>query len=131
MIDILAVGAAASFDAFSDALGARDDAGIALAASGSAALDILSEKRMDLVVIDEALSDMSGLDLARQVAVRYPMTAVALVSPLDQEAFHEATEGLGILAQLPAAPARKDVCVLLETLSRILDMSRRAGEKKP
>lgn len=127
MIDILTVSSAASLGEFNDEIGVRDDATIAAADSGARALDILSEKNVDLVVIDETLNDMSGIDLARQVVARNPMAAIALVSALPGEDFHEATEGLGIMAQLPPRPRRRDARSLIETLARILQMTQTAG----
>ena len=127
MIDILTVSSAPSLGEFNDEIGVRDDATIAAADSGARALDILSEKNVDLVVIDETLNDMSGLDLARQVVARNPMVAIALVSVLAGEDFHEATEGLGIMAQLPPRPQRRDARGLIEKLARILQMTQTAG----
>lgn len=126
-MEILAVGPAASFDAFKDEIGAAGDASIERVGSGAEALAMLSEKQVDLVVIDETLKDMTGLDLARQAVFRNPMTAVALVSPLSPEDFHEATEGLGILAQLSLRPVRREVRSLLEKLSKVMQMTRIAG----
>ena len=127
MIQILTVGRAGSFEAFNHEVDARDDAWTTMVDAGAAALDMLSKTPVDLVVVDEALADMSGLELARQVAVRWPLTAVALVSTLEGEDFHETTEGLGILAQLPPRPGRTDARRLLETLVRVMRMSQEAG----
>jgi two-component SAPR family response regulator len=127
MIDILTVGSASSFGEFNDEIGARDDTAVALVDTGAGAFDILSEKNVDLVVIDETLSDMPGLDLARQVVARNPLVTVALVSALPGKAFHEATEGLGILAQLPPRPKRSDAGSLLENLARIIQLTQSAG----
>jgi CheY-like chemotaxis protein len=127
MMEILAVGPAASFDEFKDEIGVAGDASIERVGSGAEALAKLSEKKVDLVVIDETLKDMTGLDLARQVAFRNPMTAVALVSAVSPEDFHEATEGLGILAQLSPRPGRRESRSLIETLSKVMRMTRIAG----
>lgn len=126
-MEILAVGPAASFAEMSDEIGLAGGASIELTASGAEAQEILSERKVDLVVIDETLKDMTGLSLARQVAFRNPMTAVALVSPLSPEDFHEATEGLGILVQLSPRPGRRESRSLLETLDRVMRMTRTAG----
>ncbi|AOY58536.1 MULTISPECIES: response regulator [Desulfococcus] len=127
MVTIMTVGAAVSSGEFSDEIGARDAAKAVSVDSGGAALDMLLEKQVDLVIVDETLKDMSGLDLARQVAVKNPLAAVALVSPLSEEAFHETTEGLGLLAQLPPHPRRSDARVLLEKFARVVRMTERVG----
>lgn len=130
-MEILAVGPAASFVELADAVGDGGHSAIARTASGEEALSILSTRRVDLVVIDETLQEMNGLDLARQVAYRNPMTAVALVSPLAPEEFHEATEGLGILAQLPLQPERAEFQDLFEKLRHVMRMTEGAGGAKP
>ena len=127
MIDILAVGSAASFATFTEEILRRDDTALAMVDSGADALDMLKERHVDLVVIDELLKEMSGLDLARQVAGTWPMVSVALVSPAPPEVFHESTEGLGLLAQLSAPPGAEEAKGLLEKLDRILRMAARAG----
>ncbi len=127
MIDILTVGSAASFGEFRDEMAGRDDTHLICVDSGAAALDRLMETPVELVVIDEALPDMSGRDLAQQVAVRCPLSGVALVSGMPPEEFHEATEGLGVLAQLPSNPGREDARHLLNKLSHILQMTQTAG----
>jgi hypothetical protein len=48
-----------------------------------------------------------------------PMINCAAVSPLPHEAFHEASEGLGVLAQLPVAPGKPDAEKLLRHLKDI------------
>jgi len=127
MVTIMTVGAAVSSGEFSDEIGARDAAKAVSVESGGAALDMLLKKQVDLVIVDDTLKDMSGLDLARQIAVKNPLAAVALVSPLSAEAFHEATEGLGLLAQLPSQPKRSDARVLLEKFARVVQMTERVG----
>lgn len=44
----------------------------------------------------------------------------AVVSDMDPEAFHEATEGLGILMSLPSSPTAEDARRLLAALSGVL-----------
>ncbi|RLB03714.1 MAG: hypothetical protein DRG59_11355 [Deltaproteobacteria bacterium] len=93
--------------------------------SGDKALFILDAKKFDLVVIDEKLSDMTGLDFAKKLIAVNPLINCALVSSLSPEDFHNASEGLGIVMQLPPLPNKEDTEKLLEHLSRILNMSSR------
>ena len=44
----------------------------------------------------------------------------AAVSPLPHDAFHEASEGLGIMAQLPPMPSRADALKLWQTLRQYI-----------
>lgn len=93
--------------------------------SGDKALFILDAKKFDLVVIDEKLSDMTGLDFAKKLIAVNPLINCALVSSLSPEDFHNASEGLGIVMQLPPLPNKEDTEKLLEHLSRILNLSSR------
>ncbi len=106
-----------------DFMARQDAVSLSLADGGSAALERVTRQRFDLVVMDETLADMSGLELARRLVVASPMANLALVSSLPAEAFHEASEGLGVLAQLPPSPGAEQSRELLAQLDRILNMT--------
>ncbi len=89
------------------------------ATSGREALAAAAGAPIDLVVADETLGDMPGVALARQLVAANPMINCAVVSRLAPEAFHEATEGLGILMQLPPVPETVDAERLMARLDRI------------
>lgn len=57
---------------------------------------------VQLVVVDERLIDSAGIDVVRMVAAGAPFVTCALVSNMAADEFHEQTEGLGVLMQLPA-----------------------------
>ena len=82
----------------------------------------VAEAPVDLVVADETLDDMTGEALARKLVAANPLINCALVSALAPKAFHEATEGLGILMQLPPAPQQSDGEELMARLNQILDI---------
>lgn len=92
------------------------------AESGSYALSLISERNFDLVVTDENLGDMTGLEFIEKVVSKKPMVNCAAVSTLLPLGFHEATEGLGILMQLPVRPGHEYAKELLEHLKSILDL---------
>lgn len=91
--------------------------------SGSYALSILAERDFDLVVTDENLGDMTGLELIKSVIVKMPMINCAAISSLLPDDFHEISEGLGILMQLPVKPGHKYAGKLLERLNKILNIA--------
>lgn len=97
----------------------NDDVQMSWAESGKSALDMVSETVFDLVVADEKLGDMTGLDFAEKLVVINPMVNFAVISSLSGEDFHEASEGLGILAQLPANPSKEHGELLLKTLRKL------------
>lgn len=108
-----------SLSGLSSALGGRDDIELEISASGEQALARLSGKAVDLVVADEDLGDMTALDFSARLLKINPMINCAVVSTLSQEEFHEASEGLGIMAQLPKQPGAEDAERLIQTLKRI------------
>jgi len=103
----------------SSALTGKDDIELEVSASGEIALAMLSNKAVDLVVVDEDLGDMTALELSRRLLKINPMINCAVVSSLPHEEFHEASEGLGIMTQLPKQPGGKDAEELIKTLKHI------------
>jgi CheY-like chemotaxis protein len=105
-----------SFCDFTLALTKNDDVEVSRAETGQEALSILSENPADLVIVDDSVGDMKGIEFMKKLLSINPMINCAAVSPLPHEAFHEASEGLGVLAQLPVAPGKPDAENLLKRL---------------
>jgi CheY-like chemotaxis protein len=93
------------------------------ATSGHQALAMLARHQVDLVVVDETVGDMTGLDFVKRLVSVNPMINCAVVSSLSEEDFHEASEGLGILMPLPPRPGRADGQRLMTHLKRILGLT--------
>ena len=87
--------------------------------SGEEVIQRLTDGLVDLLIIDETLADMSGLALTRTVARRFPFVNCMLVSDLPAAAFHEATEGLGVLLQLPSPPQMETAMTIKSHLDTI------------
>ncbi|NLD37210.1 MAG: response regulator [Desulfatiglans sp.] len=87
--------------------------------SGEEALRIIKQKPFDLVIMDEDVADMSGLELARKLITVSPLTNCVAVSSLSEEDFHEASEGLGLMTHLPLNPGRAEAERLLKNLRQI------------
>ncbi|MFC1868643.1 response regulator [Thermodesulfobacteriota bacterium] len=101
------------------ALKEYDDVELRRAESGEAALQMASNNRIDLVITDERLNDMTGLEFAGKLLLVNPMINCACVSPLSPGKFHEASEGLGVMGQLPSRPGKKDAEELLRNLRHV------------
>jgi DNA-binding response OmpR family regulator len=99
----------------------KHDVEIARAGSGSNGMSTIAEKSFDLVITDENLGDMTGLEFIRLVVSKMPMVNCAAVSSLVSEDFHEQSEGLGILMQLPVRPGQEHAEILLGKLKSILE----------
>jgi len=89
------------------------------AETGKMALGIASDTAIDLVVTDERLGDMTGLEFAGKLLAVNPMINCASVNHLPPEAFHEDSEGLGLMAQLPVHPGKEHAEELLQRLKYI------------
>lgn len=113
-------------DSLSDlasALAKHGDVDLSWAESGGKALDVVSGTAVDLVVSDERIGDMTGLELAERLLSVNPMINCASVSPLSPEDFHEASEGLGLMAQLPIRPGEEEAKDLLQRLKNLKDLT--------
>ena len=105
---------------FSDALASDPEVHLQHVVSGADALLAVRTASPDLVVIDLDLPDFKPLDLVAQLLMVNAMVNTAVLSPLSEAEFHEASEGLGILGRLPVKPGRGDAVDLLEKLRRVL-----------
>lgn len=93
------------------------------ATSGQAVLEIIAANPIDLVVADEDLGDMPGFALVKQLVRTNPLINCALVSSLTPGEYHEASEGLGILMQLPPDPSIAEGQQLMARMNQILGIS--------
>ncbi|MCP4689349.1 MAG: response regulator [Desulfobacterales bacterium] len=94
------------------------------AETGAGALSMLLPGEFDLLVVDENLEDMTGVALIEKVVSENPMMNCAAVSSLSPEDFHEATEGLGVMMQLPVKPNQENAEKLIEYLETILNLTK-------
>ncbi len=123
MIHILLAGKdTTSLSALKTALTQRD-ADVEYIVSRRGVLEAISTTVFDLLVVDEILEDMSGVELIKLVTTRQPLLNCALVSSLSSEKFHEATEGLGVLMSLSPHPGINEADQLLRRLNKILSFS--------
>ncbi len=90
--------------------------------SGEAALSLLLEKSYDLLIIEEALPDMTGRNFIESVVTTSPMINCVVASPLTKKKFHQAYEGLGVLMQFTIMPGRKEAQNLLDHYKQILSL---------
>ena len=108
-----------SFSEFSTALKENNKNELLYAETSETALKIIKDNAIDLVITDEKIGDMSGLDFAKRLISFSPMTNCAAVSSLSEKDFHEASEGLGLMNHMPANPGRSDAEEILKNLRLI------------
>jgi CheY-like chemotaxis protein len=109
----------ASLSGLASALAEHSDVDLSWAESGERALKIASDTTIDLVITDERLGDMTGLEFAGKLVSVNPRINCASVSQLSPENFHDASEGLGLMAQLPVRPGKEDAGKLIQCLSNL------------
>jgi len=107
------------FSEFMDGLTREETVEIATVVSSDEAIDSLSGSMLDLVIIDEIVNGISGMKIARDILMKNAMLNQVLVSSLSPEEFHEASEGLGIMAQLPPEPDAAQAKHVLEILKKM------------
>ena len=91
--------------------------------SGAEALETAEASAPHLVIIDTGLPDYEPLELVQKLLMVNAMVNTAVVSPLSEEEFHEASEGLGVLARLPGEPGETDAADLLDKLRMVLGVT--------
>ena len=83
----------------------------------------IKETKFDLLVVDEMLSDIMGLKCVEKIVLENPFLNTAAISSLSPEEFHEESEGLGVLMQIPVNPVAEDGEKLLDYLNNILSLT--------
>jgi len=111
------------FSEFSTVLKQKDDVELSWAANGQEALEEIPDTPVDLVVVNENIGDMTGIEFMKKLLPINPMINCAAVSPLPPEEFHEASEGLGVLVQLPVDPGKLEAEDLLKRLKKLKDLT--------
>lgn len=111
-VRVVLAGSGQRFNAFHTALKGLVSS-LEMYPNGQAVLKKAAAGSVQIVVVDRQLDDMEGLALVNRLAENHPFVNTALVSSLSEHDFHEKTEGLGVLMQLPDPPNGKSAEKLL------------------
>ena len=117
---VLATARPQGMQALAAALASNPEVNLHQVISGAEALEVARTTAPQLVIIDADLPDITPLDLVQKLLMVNAMVNTAVVSPLSDEEFHEASEGLGILGRLPNDPGVSDAGELLHKLRTVL-----------
>lgn len=90
------------------------------AASLEEAKDAVRTAPPALVILDLGLEDKALRQAVIDIMMIDASVHTAVVSGMEPEAFHEATEGLGILMPLPSSPKAADAQRLLTALAGVM-----------
>lgn len=107
---------------YSDILSKYRHIEISRAESVSKAMELISDSRFDLVIVDEQIQETKGLEFVEMLVKSNPMLPSAVVSSLSSEDFHRASEGLGVLLQLSVWPTHDEVRKLVKRLNDVLSI---------
>jgi DNA-binding NarL/FixJ family response regulator len=72
--------------------------------TGAEVLNAAREKKVIAMVVDASMEDITGVALVREIIQINAMIHIAMASDQPEADFHEETEGLGILMQVPLTP---------------------------
>jgi DNA-binding response OmpR family regulator len=123
MLDIILTTARPeAMQAFTKALSSVKEVHLTQVHSGTEALAAVRASCPHLVVVDSDLPDTDPLGLVQKLLMVNAMVNTAVISPLSEEEFHEASEGLGVLGRLPLEPGSGDAGDLLGKLRQVLGM---------
>jgi DNA-binding NarL/FixJ family response regulator len=116
---LLVTSAPANLLHFANCLSAACQEPLLRASHGQEALEKVSRHKPGLVIVDEHLQDGPALEFLRRLIALDAFVNVAVISDLPAEQFHEAYEGLGVLAQLPLRPGMQDATGLLSSYRQV------------
>jgi DNA-binding response OmpR family regulator len=108
---------------FIEALSSNPEVRLEHVNSGAAALAAVRTVAPHLVIIDAGLPDTAPLELVQRLLMINALVNTAVISPLSEVQFHEASEGLGILSRLPIEPGRLEANDLVGKLRIILGLA--------
>jgi DNA-binding response OmpR family regulator len=74
------------------------------------------ELRPLLVIVDDQVWGVAGLDIIRRLIEVNAFIQTAVISELSDREFHNRSEGLGILSKLPLIPMKNDAQKLIKQL---------------
>lgn len=121
---LLVVDRCDTFEELAEALHHDGGAEIQWAHDSETAFSKVAADPPDLVIVDEYIGETNGLDWIRRLMGVNAFIQTAAVSCLTDEDFHETSEGLGIMAQLPPRPGKTDAQRVLEMMSKFPDFEK-------
>ena len=117
---VLATERLEAMQAFVGALSSNPEVRLQHVTSGAEVMEAVRVSAPHLVIIDSVLADHEPLELVQKLLMVNAMLNTAVVSPMSEAEFHEASEGLGVLARLPKEPGETDATDLLGKLRMVL-----------
>ena len=127
MLKILLVSSLDNLIALADSLMEEGSVNLLAVSTIKEAEVLLNGQAIDMALIDEEMTDGSGLSFVQQIARKHPFVNTGLVSSLDPKVFHDVTEGLGVFFQIPPQPKRETAAEILHTYRAIAALFTQVG----
>lgn len=89
---------------------------------------LLNQRSQD---IEGVIADDENLIVLKDIIKQYPLLNFGVISPRSTDAFHEATEGYGILMQLSFPPTKEDGMSFLAKLESLAALTRTLVKGEP
>jgi DNA-binding NarL/FixJ family response regulator len=105
---------------FAEELGHRCSTDVIEVRSDAEAVVAARENKPVIMIIDQDLGDMPGVEPVPRLLQINAMIHMVLVSDQPEAVFHDQTEGLGILMKLSPLPGRQEAVQLYERLSGVI-----------
>jgi DNA-binding response OmpR family regulator len=110
-----------AFEGLARSLGDEEGVEILWSHDSEQALTKAASDAPDLVIVDEVIGEVQGLDWIQRLISVNAFVQTAAVSRLSHDDFHETSEGLGVMAQLPPHPGKTDALRVLKMISKSPD----------
>ncbi len=107
-------GESGEFDGFKKGLPSDWNNALGTVSTQEFGLSIVKNNEVDVVVVGSKLGDCDSLDFVKTLMKQNPLVNCAMVSEMDHDAFHEATEGYGLFMQVPVNPGQEDAQKMVE-----------------
>lgn len=108
-----------AWSGFAEALAADTGANVSWAKDGPKAMERMKQVTVDLAVLDQETTGPAK-EMIRALLEVSALTHTATVSALSDSQFHEAFEGLGVLARLPLDPGADEAKDLATRLKGVM-----------
>lgn len=116
---LLVTGESGEFDTFKGGLPKEWDTSLGTVSSSKKALEIMSNEKVDVVVLGSKLDDDTPLEFMKKMMKTHPLVNCAMVSALDHDKFHEVTEGYGLFMQIDENPGVDEATKMVALLNSI------------
>ena len=90
---------------------------VGVAEDGNAGFRLVQAHRPNILLLDLRLPDMSGVELARRISMRFPDTAIVVLTGYDATGYVPTLRQLGVRAVVPKSVSPSQVIAVIESVA--------------